>query len=134
MFPLAIAACFCGGDMWQAACPYAARARSGTIFDIEREISGLTAEERHIVRRGRIVPLVAGLEDRMRAERARLSRHAEAAKAMDYILKRWASFTRFLDDGRICLTMPPNANCAALRSGASHGCSAVLTAAASGQR
>ena len=23
---------------------------------------------------------------------------------MDYMLKRWPSFTRFLDDGRICLT------------------------------
>ena len=26
------------------------------------------------------------------------------AKAMDYMLKRWPAFTRFLDDGRICLT------------------------------
>jgi putative transposase len=25
-------------------------------------------------------------------------------KEMDYILKRWAAFTRFLDDGRICIT------------------------------
>jgi len=24
--------------------------------------------------------------------------------AMDYMLKRWALFTRFLEDGRICLT------------------------------
>jgi hypothetical protein len=40
----------------------------------------------------------------MRAERARLSRHAEVAKAMDYMLKRLPAFTRFLDDGRICLT------------------------------
>ena len=40
----------------------------------------------------------------MRAERARLSRHAEVAKAMDYMLKRWPAFTRFLDDGRICLS------------------------------
>ena len=40
----------------------------------------------------------------MRAERAKLSRHAEVAKAMDYVLKRWDAFTRFLDDGRICLT------------------------------
>jgi transposase len=23
---------------------------------------------------------------------------------MDYMLKRWKSFTRFLEDGRICLT------------------------------
>jgi hypothetical protein len=40
----------------------------------------------------------------MRSERARLSRHAEVAKAMDYMLKRWEAFTRFLGDGRICLT------------------------------
>jgi len=40
----------------------------------------------------------------MRAERAKLSRHADVAKAMDYMLKRWVAFTRFLEDGRICLT------------------------------
>ena len=40
----------------------------------------------------------------MRTERARLSRHAEAAKAMDYMLRRWPAFTRFLEDGRICLS------------------------------
>ncbi|HMJ62609.1 MAG TPA: transposase, partial [Bryobacteraceae bacterium] len=26
------------------------------------------------------------------------------AKAMDYMLKRWPAFTRFLADGRICLS------------------------------
>ena len=40
----------------------------------------------------------------MRHERARLSRHAPVAKAMDYMLKRWGAFARFLEDGRICLT------------------------------
>jgi Transposase IS66 family len=40
----------------------------------------------------------------MRAERARLSRHAEVAKAFDYMLTRWPTFTVFLRDGRICLT------------------------------
>ena len=40
----------------------------------------------------------------MRSERAKLSRHNDVAKAMDYMLKRWDRFTRFLDDGRICLT------------------------------
>ena len=74
------------------------------IFDIELELNGLSAEERLSVRRSRTMSLVAGLEDWVRAERAELSRHAETAKAMDYMLKRWASFTRFLDDGRICLT------------------------------
>jgi Transposase IS66 family len=32
------------------------------------------------------------------------TRHAEVAKAMDYMLKRWPAFKRFLDDGRICLS------------------------------
>jgi hypothetical protein len=34
----------------------------------------------------------------------KLSRQSEVAKAMNYMLKRWDSFTRFLADGRICLT------------------------------
>ena len=38
----------------------------------------------------------------MCTERAGLSRHAAVAKAMDYMLKRWDGFARFLDDGRIC--------------------------------
>jgi len=39
----------------------------------------------------------------MRAERAKLSRHADVAKAIDSMLTRWPAFTRFLDDGRIRL-------------------------------
>lgn len=31
-----------------------------------------------------------------------MSRHAEAAKAMDCMLKRWDAFSRFPGDGRIC--------------------------------
>jgi transposase len=37
-------------------------------------------------------------------ERARLSRHAAIAKAIDYMLPRWPSLIRFLEDGRICLS------------------------------
>jgi hypothetical protein len=74
------------------------------VFAIEREINGLTTGERLAVRQERSAPLVRDLEDWMRSERARLSRHAEVAKAMDYMLKRWRAFTGFLADGRICLT------------------------------
>ena len=74
------------------------------LFDIEREINGLTAEERLRARRKESAALVAGLEDWMRAARAKLSRHAAGAKAIDYMLTRWGAFTRFLHDGRICLT------------------------------
>jgi hypothetical protein len=78
--------------------------RIDAIFDIEREINGLPAAERLTVRRSRIAPLVTDLETWMRSERGRLSRHSDVAKALDYMLKRWAAFTRFLQDGRICLT------------------------------
>ncbi len=40
----------------------------------------------------------------MREVRPKLSRGHDLAKAIDYMLKRWPSFTRFLDDGRVCLT------------------------------
>ncbi len=78
--------------------------RIDLIFDAERELNGLVAEKRLELRRAHVAPLVADLEAWMRAERAKLSRHNDAAKAMDYMLKRWPAFTRFLDDGRICLT------------------------------
>jgi transposase len=78
--------------------------RMDAIFAIEREINGLPAGERLSVRQERSLELVRDLEAWMRTERAHLSRHADVAKAMDYMLKRWAAFTRFLDDGRICLT------------------------------
>ncbi len=78
--------------------------RIDALFEIEREINGLSAAERQIVRAERSAPLVAELEAWLRAERARLSRHAPVAKAMDYLLKRWDGFIRFLEDGRICLT------------------------------
>ena len=40
----------------------------------------------------------------MREQRAKLSRGNDVANAMEYMLKRWTAFTRFLDDGRICLS------------------------------
>ncbi|MDF2097532.1 IS66 family transposase [Aquibaculum arenosum] len=78
--------------------------RIDALFDIERAINGLSAEERRAIRQEQSRPLVEELESWMREERAGLSRNAEVAKAMNYMLKRWEAFTRFLDDGRICLT------------------------------
>jgi Transposase IS66 family/Transposase C of IS166 homeodomain len=113
--------------------PLAAEAvrRIDPIFAIEREINGLSAAQRLAARKTRIAPLVTELETWMRDQRARLSHHADNAKAMDYMLKRWPTFTRFLDDGRICLS---NAPCAASPSGAKPGCSLAPTVAASAPR
>jgi transposase len=82
----------------------AAVRRIDALFDIERAISGKTATERLAARREYSAPLIVELHTWMQQERARLSRHDDVAKAIDYMLKRWAAFTRFLDDGRICLT------------------------------
>ncbi len=89
-----------------ARAPLAAEAvrRIDAIFDAERTINGLPTDQRLAVRQTHIAPLVAGLEAWMRAARAKMSRHADVAKAMDYMLKRWDSFSRFTTDGRICLT------------------------------
>jgi transposase len=78
--------------------------RVDALFDIERDINGFSVEKRLAARQERSAALVAALEAWMRAERAKLSRHTTVAKAMDYMLTRWEAFTRFLDDGRICLT------------------------------
>ena len=78
--------------------------RIDAIFDLERTINGLSHEQRRTTRQNNIAPLVADLESWMCAVRRKMSRHAEVAKAIDYMLKRWPSFRRFLDDGRICLT------------------------------
>ncbi len=74
------------------------------VFMLERTINGLSPQERLAARRTDIAPLVNALVDWMRQERAKLSRHNDVAKAMDYMLKRINAFTRFLDDGRICLS------------------------------
>lgn len=74
------------------------------IFAAERAINGQSPEQRLEIRRSRIRPLVELLEVRLRSDRAKLSPKSATATAIDYMLSRWGAFTRFLDDGRICLT------------------------------
>jgi transposase len=74
------------------------------LFEIERSINGKTPEQRLAVRRERSRPLIAELEIWMRQQRALLSTKNDTAKAINYSLNRWTAFTRFLDDGRVCLS------------------------------
>jgi len=78
--------------------------RIDTIFELERPLIGLPEDERLKLRQQYVKPQVEALETWMRTERAKLSKHNEVAKAMDYMLNRWAAFTRFLTNGKICLT------------------------------
>ncbi len=93
--------------------------RMDLIFEAEREsepsaaigprtmANGLSAEVRQDARQPLVRPMVQELHDWMRAERARMSRHNPVAKAINYMFDedgRRDAFTRFLEDGRICLT------------------------------
>lgn len=80
--------------------------RIDALFDIERDISGQAPAARLVMRQQLSAPLVLNLEAWLRGQRALLSKHAKVAKAIDYLLSRdhWSGFTRFLEDGRVCLT------------------------------
>ena len=82
----------------------AAVRRIDALFGIERAVNGKSAAERLAARREHSAPLIAEMESWMRAERAKMLRHNDVAKAMDYMLSRWPTFTRFPEDGRICIS------------------------------
>jgi transposase len=79
-------------------------ARIDVLFAIEREINGLTPQQRVAERHERSRPLVIALEAWLREQRGRISKNSETGKAIDYSLKRWDALTRFLDDGRLCMS------------------------------
>ncbi len=78
--------------------------RLDALFDIERGINGTAPAERIAVRQELSAPLMSELHTWLTAQVAKLSRGHDLTKACLYMLKRWDAFTRFLDDGRICLT------------------------------
>ena len=80
--------------------------RIDALFDVERQINGLDDTSRLVARQRLSRPLVEELHDWMRAERDTMSKHNPVAKAIAYMFKadRWEAFTRFLEDGRICIT------------------------------
>ena len=86
--------------------PIAAEAvkRIDVLFAIEREVNGLTPQERLRVRRERSRPLIIELQTWLREQRAKLSKNSDTTKAINYSLNRWDAFTRFLDDGRLCIS------------------------------
>ena len=78
--------------------------RIDALFAIERDINGKSPEERVAVRQAMSRPLVDDLHAYMREQAAKLSPRHDLVKAINYMLKRWAAFTLFLDDGRVCMS------------------------------
>ena len=78
--------------------------RLDALFDIEREINGMTIDQRLAARKERSAPLTDELRSWLANQLTKLSRNHDLAKAINYMLRRWRAFTCFLDDGRICIT------------------------------
>jgi transposase len=74
--------------------------RIDPLFTIKRDILGLPPA----ARMERLAPIPAELEPWLRQQQERLSRRSEVGRAIAYTTKRWAALSRFLSDGRICLS------------------------------
>ncbi|QKJ94455.1 IS66 family transposase [Agrobacterium pusense] len=82
-------------------------ARIDAFFEIERNINGKSAEERLAARQQHTRPLVEDLHDWLMAQRSPMSKHNPVAKAINYMFEkdgRWEAFTRFLNDGSLCMS------------------------------
>lgn len=71
------------------------------LYRIEKDIRGLTAEARLVLRQDRAAPLIADFETWLRAHRARVSAKAPLGQALKYIAKYWEGLYLFLTGGRI---------------------------------
>lgn len=97
-------------DIWKATnSPIAKDAleRIGTLYDIEREITGQSAEGRREVRQERSRPRVQAFRTWCENHLARIPAKGDLAKAMRYALNRWTAFTLFLEDGRVAIDNNP---------------------------
>jgi len=74
------------------------------LFAVERRINGARPDERLAVRRQQSAPILAELEAWMDETRQQLTSSHHIVKAINYLQRRWPAFTRFLDDGRVCLS------------------------------
>jgi transposase len=93
-------------DVWTATKSGIAREaldRIGTLYDIEREITGHPADLRKAVRQEKSKPKVEAFHAWAERQLTRIPGKSDLAKAFRYALNRWTSFTLFLDDGRVAI-------------------------------
>jgi transposase len=73
----------------------------GQLYDIEREVKALDADERRRIRQLKAKPIADDLHAWLIVQRQKVPEGAATAKAIDYSLKRWTALTRFLADGHL---------------------------------
>jgi hypothetical protein len=71
------------------------------IYEIEREIRELPADERQRIRQERSKPLLDALHQWIILNRQKITDGSATAKALDYSLRRWGALTRFISNGQL---------------------------------
>jgi hypothetical protein len=75
--------------------------RVASLYAIEAEIRGQSAEHRRRIRQERSRPIVEALHDWLLDHVDRVSGASDLAKAIRYAIRHWPGLVAFLDDGRI---------------------------------
>jgi transposase len=75
--------------------------RIAALYQIERQVKGLSAEDRLSIRQSSSKPLCEDLHAWLMLERQRVPEGSATAKAIDYSLNRWAALTTYLADGNV---------------------------------
>ena len=106
--------------------------RIDALFAIERESNGISPEQRLAVRHERSRPLIAALKTWLREQRAKLSSKKARPPRRSTTASSVGPRSRASSTTAVCAspTTPPNARCAASRSGATTGPSPAPTKAA----
>lgn len=84
--------------------------RIGKIYDVERDVKDASTEARYQHRQTHALPKVHALFAWLKQLRPNTLSNTGAARAMDYLLRREASFLRYLDDGRYPIDNNPVEN------------------------
>ena len=73
----------------------------GTLYEVEREVRELQADERRTIRQQKSQPVADALHQWLTQQRQKVPDGSATAKAIDYSLKRWKALVRFIDDGEL---------------------------------
>ena len=97
-------------DVWKSTQSEIARGaldRIGALYDIEAQINGRPATERHTVRQEHSRPRAEAFHIRAEDQLRHISGKGDLARALRHALDRWPSFCLFLSDGRVAIDNNP---------------------------
>jgi transposase len=87
-----------------------ALARIAALYEIERTAKDFDADARHAYRLAHAQSKIDALFEWLSAQRLKMSSNSGAANATDYLLRRQASYRRYLEDGRYPIDNNPIEN------------------------